>query len=219
MTRTFTKKYPSKKSSHKQWRRRGANAGSMAYAAYTGVRQLRMLVNAEKKFHDKVYSSTITNAGSIVNLCEIAQGDGNTTRDGVSVLCNSLYIKCNTIMNITANTSILRYMVIKDKQQIADTAPAVLDVLETASVLSPLQKLNVGRFSVLSDKTVSVLENGRQQTGVQKLYIRTPGHHIRWNGTASTDIQKGGLYLLIISDQSAAYPTFQYNARLSYYDN
>ena len=43
--------------------------------------------------------------------------------------------------------------------------------------------------------------------------------HIRYNGTADTDIQKGGLYILFISDQASDYPTCDYQTRLGYHDN
>ena len=53
-------------------------------------------------------------------------------------------------------------------------------------------------------------------------YYKNFRHHIRYNGVDATDIQKGGLYLLInssetiISDQP---PRIDYNIRLGYHDN
>lgn len=212
----------SKKSSYgrRRWKRRGAAAGSMAYTAMQGVRRLRQLVNAEKKNHDySVTNTDVVSSGAVHRWHDMSMGDSNFTRDGLSVLCHSIFLRFCVKMNITANSSSVRLIIFKDTQQIADTSPAVLDILETATVLSPLNRNTVGRFSILKDITLNVVENGKQSTGVRKQYIRTPGHHIRYNGATGLDIQRGGIYFLLISDQISAYPTIDYHMRLSYYDN
>lgn len=44
-------------------------------------------------------------------------------------------------------------------------------------------------------------------------------HHIRYNGSASSDIQKGGIYMMVLSNEATNGSSFTYNLRLGYYDN
>ncbi|WP_445779126.1 hypothetical protein, partial [Shewanella sp.] len=44
-------------------------------------------------------------------------------------------------------------------------------------------------------------------------------HHVKWNGTTASEIKKGGMYMLLLSDEATNTPTCVYNTRLSYYDN
>jgi len=43
--------------------------------------------------------------------------------------------------------------------------------------------------------------------------------HAGYNGTSSCDIQKGSIYLLLVSDKATNTPTFAFNTRMMYIDN
>lgn len=188
----------------------------LAYKAYRGVRYIRGLVNSEKKHHDVTWTPTVNTTGTTRSLTSIAQGDGISTRDGNSILVKSLYFRMSSQLNSGATASFVRFIVFQDKQQVADTTPGVTDVLETADYLSHLNRANLGRFKILRDVTYGLDGNTVVRVFKRYIYLNT---HIRYNGTASTDIQKNGLHVLAISNEATNVPTVDFNFSISYHDN
>lgn len=79
---------------------------------------------------------------------------------------------------------------------------------------------NVGRFQILASKCVS-LQAGSNISIPYSVDLPL-NHHIRFNGATATDLQKGGLFVVALSDLSvgsANKPTFFGWTRLTYYDN
>ena len=199
------------------WMRYGAKAGGLAYKAYKGFQYLRGLINVE---HQKVDFTVVNGAQSttptITHVTAIAVGDAEGSRTGNSILAKYIYLKGSLLLNTSANATKIRFVLLRDKQQIADTAPSYTDVYEAANTLSFLNKLTVGRFDILWDKNYDLDANNPQ--ALMDKYIRL-NSHVRYNGTASTDQQKGALYCMVISDQATNTPTLSIAARLMYIDN
>ena len=145
----------------------------------------------------------------------ITKGEAGV-RTGNSLLTKGLVCRFNGVANGSATATLLRMLIIQDNQQIADTDPTIATLLES-DVMSGLAIGALGRYKVLMDKTVCLDNVSKKQFTTTK-FIRL-NHHIRFNGSASTDIQKGGLYLVLLSDEAANTPTCVYNTRLSFYDN
>lgn len=124
----------------------------------------------------------------------------------------------------------VRIMIVQDKQQIGDTTPALSDII-AASVssdlpaISPQTVLQQKRFKILYDKLkfCEISKNFHVFSKVVKLK-----RDAIYNGTASTDIQKNGIYLVAYYNdygipQTAATsinegPRFMYWSRLEYTD-
>lgn len=202
--------------SQKPWYKKKYNAMEIAGKALSGVRHLKGLVNAEKMKIDAVESATINTTGGVYQLSPIPQGDTDGSRHGNSVYARSIFGRLGLVKALAADTTFVRFMIFIDNQQTADTTPTLTDVLESASVFAPLNNLTVGRYSIKYDKLISM--SALHDATHRKIFIPLK-HHIRYNGTASTDIQKGGIYALVISDQPTNVPSFTYNLRLNYYDN
>lgn len=188
-----------------------------AYSAYRGVRYLKGLVNSE------LFKLTLTSSitpdsatGSYVHLTYIPQGDDDNTRSGNSIFLRYIFARCTYVQNASATNTFIRQMLICDTQQVADTAPSISGILQSVDVLAPLNADNVGRYKVLSD-TLIVLNSNTPST-FRKLK-KSMRHHVRYNGTAATDIQKGGIYVFWLSNQATNTPTVNYNFRMSYHDN
>lgn len=197
------------------------SAYKLAKQAYSQIKYLKSLINVEKKKFDlELTSSAISNSGQIYSLCAIAQGDTDQTRNGNSILCQHVSMR-GRLLQSNSITTTLRLMLFMDTQQISDTAPIVSDVLDTTFsnyFQAPLNNLTVGRFKILWDKQLN--SNPGQSAMVQfKHFQRLTGHHVRFNGTAAGDSQKGTLYLLAISDQPTLTPTLDFASRLTFTDN
>lgn len=187
------------------------------------IKDIQGMINAEKQKVDvSISTSTISSTPAVTHLTAIATGDSEGSRTANSILCKYLYINGTVQIHTSANFSRVRMVVVRDKQQVGDTAPAYLDVFESAPSGSGTQaflnKATVGRFDILWDR-LCVLDAQNPQVAVSHMIPLKS--HVRYNGTASTDVQKGGLYCMLVSDITAGgnVPTVYLQARLAYYDN
>lgn len=206
------------------WYRKKYSVAQMASKAIKGVSYLKGLVNAELHKHEVARSTTsVFNGGALYPLNAISQGDADDQRTGNSIFVR--YVNITGVVSHGTDTVIhkTRVMLVRDKQQVGDTAPSPGDVLEdVGNNLSPFSKLNsqsAGRFDVLYSKLFITYPDRAGIPFNIKLNMRS---HIRYNGAASGDIQKNGLYIVVIGDYASPYATaqsVQFLGRVSYYDN
>lgn len=200
-----------------------ASAWKTAKWAANAAWKLKGLVNSEMlKFDTNEVGTIVTTSGTYQShLTAIAIGDTDTTRTGNSIFVRAVNIKGRVVYNATAGVAptFLRLMVVIDTQQVGDTLPSIGSVIDTASGGYQAHMLNttVGRFKVLYSK---ILVNDSIQRTVVPFELNFPmRHHVRYNGSNSTDIQKGGIYVLAISSEATNGPKLIWNARVSYHDN
>lgn len=198
------------------WWKRKYSVGDLAHTAWRGVRYLKGLVNSETFKFDTSTTVNPSSTGAVVHLTAIAQGDGDSDRNGNSVFSRSLYIRGIMTKNASATTTFLRVLIVRDNQQVGDGTPGVTDILESAANTAPLNSNTVGRFTVLWDRIFALDSDKLTDQFVRFIPMR---YHIRYNGSAGTDIQKGGLYLVHLSDQATNTPSLNFHARVGYHDN
>jgi len=199
------------------WYDKKYSAKDIAMKALKNTQYLKGLVNSEMFHRDYTEAGTnITNTGYIRHITALTEGSGPYDRTGNSVLLRSLYKRIRITKHPSPLTTVVRMIFFIDTQQISDTTPAVADVLTNVGVDSPLTLNNYGRFKILLSKTITLTTNSPifHSEKFDKMY-----HHIRFNGTVNTDIQKGGVYMLLLSDQPAAYPVLDSHIRIGYRDN
>lgn len=204
-----------------QWYNKKYSVAQAASAALKGVNYIRGLVNSEMfKYDQSATSGTISNTGAIINLVGLAQGDSEDQRTGNSIYVRHINASGMLAINASGVATSVRVMLVIDKQQLGDTTPSVADILEdTGTAVAPYSKLNaltVGRFSVLSSRVYML---NADRPSVSWFVKRSMRHHVRYNGPANTDIQRGGLYLVVISNEGTNTPSWTRNIRTSYHDN
>lgn len=217
MPRNYSRRSRRRSTRRTPWYRKKYDAMSLAAKAAKGVWYLKGLVNSELLKSDSASSTTISNTGSIIRLVDIAQGDGEGQRTGNSILVRGINLKLAFNQNASATDTLYRIIIFKDTQQIADTSPAITDLLATASTLAPLNASTVGRFKIMKNwffHTSNASDTVRNISWYMNMRM-----HMRYNGSASTDYQKNGIYLLVLSDQATNTPTVYYNKRVTYHDN
>lgn len=200
-----------------QWLDRKYSVRDVASAAWKGVQYIKTLINSETHKLDTAISTTVSSTGAITHVSAIGQGDGLTQRTGNSVLCSYVAYKVRYAKHASATSSVVRCMILRDNQQVADTAPAVGDILDTGNVVAFYSAINAGRFQILSDR-VHVMDAGCG-IGVYASESITLNKHIRFNGSATTDIQKGGLYILLISNEATNVADVGMTVRIGWHDN
>lgn len=219
MPRFRRRRYGRRRRGAKPWYKRRYSAIQLASKAYRAARYLKTMVNAEKKKYDASTTLSVANAGaSYAHLNAIAQGDGNGSRDGNSILMHSLSARFTVKQHASATMSQVRIILLQDSQQVGDTTPGWSTIFNDTDVNAFLHaQTGVGRFTILASRIVSLQSNGKQ---VQNLSLNLRlNKHARFNGTAATDIQKNGIYLFAISDEATNTPTVEYHTRLNFYDN
>lgn len=192
------------------------SATFLAQKAIKGVAALKGIINSELKKVDVTATTTPTTTGTVIHLTGTAQGDTIGTRNGNSVLLKYISFKGLLSWNASANSSFLTMYIVKDIQQVGDTTPAVTDFLDTSyGSLGVLNTAYPGRFKILLKK--KYVQDAKKPISVD-LFIKTD-YHLKYNGTAASDIQKNGTYLVLISNEATNTPSIQWMARAAYYDN
>ena len=188
------------------WYNRKYSTYELADKAAKGVWYLKGLVNSEMNTAiSSNNSQSITSTGYTSHLTGVATGDDNNQRTGMSIFARSLFGRLSFVHNSAGNAvQHIRVMIVKDKQQVSDTNPAIGDLLNSIDPWSPLDTDDKGRFQVLYDRFISVTT---EKPSINLKVLRKMRQHIRYNGGATTDIQKNGLYLMMVSSTTANHPT------------
>lgn len=195
---------------------RSPNVRNLALTAYKGVKYIRSLVNSEVYKYDISNQLTFNTTPGVVHLTGIAQGDTLATRTGNSILCKGVYLRLLFSKHASATFTQIRVVLVRDNQQISDTSPSYTDVFDASSTFGRVNPNTAGRFSILYDKMI-VLSSQRDFS--QQVIYRKMLKHIKYNGTADTDIQKGGLYLMYLTNEATNVPSLTYTSRVYYHDN
>lgn len=218
--RTYKKRY-TKKKTQPSWYNRKYSPLQIAQQALAGVKAIRGIINSEKHLCDigSVFSGQVTNSVSTLssNLTAVSVGDLNSNRTGLSILAKSVQVKGYFLYASGTTGTRITMMLVRDEQQISDTVPIWSDI-HFADINGFLNPNSIGRFTILKKQTFE------QDNAVNEIHVDMYcplDHHVRYNGTASTDIQRGGVYLVMISNKVAGVtaPTAALNSRLTFYDN
>lgn len=207
-------------SSSGAWYNKKYSTLQIAKAAWKGVKYIKGLVNSEVyKFDNTISSTTGSDSPFVSHLTDIAQGDGDAARTGNSLYVRSVSSHLTISQNASATFTRMTVWLIQDTQQVGDTNPAYADIFETASPDTFLNTDTVGRFTILWRRSYCMSAAATEQFQIN---ISKPLRlHVRYNGTASSDVQRNGLYLVAISDNLVATnpPSIQGQIRVSYHDN
>lgn len=165
-------------------------------------------------------TGTWTTAGRIL-LNPLQQGTTAETRIGRKITLKDVLIR----MFITRHSSdtkgaFYRIVVFYDRKP-AGAAPSATTIFDVDTILSPLNRGNAGRFSILFDETVEMDEQTDFKT--RKIYIpltRTPvTDYGLGNAGTIADISKGALYLWVNGEGlDTADSSYTYNSRVKYTD-
>lgn len=210
----------SKKNRSMPWYRRKFSPMEIASKAYSGVKYLKGLINTEKHYFDAGTTSTIDSTGAAVLLNGMAAGDDVNNRQGNSILAKTLYFQ-GYVRRDESNATVvngIRLLIVKDLEG-TGTAPTITDILNSASVVAPLNVDHLPRYQVLVDVR-DVLIKDQTDGFMIKKFLRIDDH-LKYTGTGATDVYKNALYLILYGDIAAASnpPLLQWTSRLGYYDN
>lgn len=200
------------------WLSKGRNALSIASQALTMAMAIKRLMNVEHKFTQVSVSESVASAGTIHFLTGIAQGVTQNQRTGNKVKANDIYVRGYLRINGT-NNAFVRIVLVNDKSS-QGTVPVITDILEAATVNSPLNIENCpSRFKILYDKVQNVESSLKQQQFV-KIYRRL-NYHSTFGGTDATQAsaENGHLYIFALTNVGSTFPSWDFSTKYNYIDN
>lgn len=168
----------------------------------------------EKKYSNNQQTTTVPTSLQVNISCNlIAQGTSSSQRVGNKISIKSILLRY--IAYVSGNTDdygLLRIIVVKDLNQVADTYPPTSVVLEDpTNFTSPYAKSSSPkRIKVLYDKVIDLNATGiaynSNTTGTivynpcrhKEVYI-FPKCNVYFNGSANTDVQKNGIWIYTMS--------------------
>lgn len=176
------------------------------------------LINVEtKRAHTQLSSTTVTQAGSILLMTGVAQGQTDQTRIGDSVL--GKYLTLSGRVDYTAANSLVRIMAVVDLNDPAGSAPTIAQILESGysgNVHAIKNYDNAGRFRVLWDKLVYV--DADDSVRAFKWYKRMDWH-THYYSTDADHVCESNVYLLWYGSASTNQPAIRGEIIYAFIDN
>lgn len=200
----------------------------------TQVKALQKFANRfkpEKKFLETSLALTdiVDATGGIVNLVTVAEGASENERIGHVV--NVSDIKVNVVYSAAATVTVgansfVRFALVVDKEQVADTNPTTANVFSNADpsafptsqflerfrilYLSPVLS---GRMMILDTDTAGIPTRSNMQE-----YTWSGNVKVQFNGSAGTDIEKNGIYFCVLLSGFSSTLDTTGTARVGYTD-
>lgn len=180
-------------------------------------RIVKNLVPEQKYVDVSVSAAQIpANTGTVVHLTAVAQGDTQATRTGnvINVTSVSILGQWTRASDTAVNPNgLYQVALVVDKEQTSDTSPTGDTIFQAANPLSAFPQLNhLERFRIIwmsqifdatklvtdSDEVVGATSKVPTQTNFYKKFW-TGNIKVAYNGSASTDIEKNGIYIVYLS--------------------
>lgn len=176
-------------------------------------------INSELKYVDNTFSGNQNTTYALSCLTNVAEGDTQSNRTGISQLNHSLHMRLNLTMNTVATSTYFRVILLVWNENVQETAPSSAKILENNSVyFSPYNVENSKQYSIIKDKTYPLATGGPSSIS-ENWNIKLSPLHSKYTSTGSTSQSTGHVYLMLVSDQSTNTPSYQIYTRIRYYDN
>jgi hypothetical protein len=198
------------------------DAWSLAKRTAVGLNEIRKLINIEEKYFDASGAGAIDYNGLVTCMSQMVQGLDFANRIGDSIRLQHITLRATWSTNATPLSTTVRCLIFRDLAQ-AGTIPTVANVLAVVGGTHITDcmhtALNLQRFSILYDETLSVSSVGDSQGF--SFYDEAHNGHIRYLGTAAAAASNGlgSLYCLLCSDRIADLPNVSWTSRITYTDD
>jgi len=163
-----------------------------------------------------------------------AVGDTSITRDGAQITLNKLHIRMRVLANaLQAEPSILRVVLLQAKERYVPSNTAVIgtvtNLFESANTNDAVHSMfgwtNRIHYRILKDFKVAIQSTGTSGgAALSEKVLKISYKFKQFNkamrfDASTTTAQKNQVYLCVISTSGVNYPTIEYAARTTFYDN
>jgi hypothetical protein len=185
------------------------------------VSVIKDMINVESKMIDTSVANTISNSGvTVYPLTLVAQGLTDITRNGNSILSQSIAAKVTFTINASATNTLVRWVLFMDKDNAKGTVPTLTDLYDTLGVNSFINKNNSDRFVTIQTGLVE-LNAGAGLAQTINIYKKLERFHVKYDGTDASQgaAAENHLYLGFLSNEATNLPSSVGNVRYRFYDN
>ena len=185
------------------------------------VRFFKSVLNVEKMSYDENVGSQLSVAnnvgdtGEFVCITNMASGDTETGRTGMSLLAKSIQLIGDLHIDASATSSTVRMIMFVDRSHHGIT-PTSAELLESDSTLSFKNNRTRTRFQILLDKRYH-LDDAHPQIDIKE-FVKL-NFHMKYDGTTVQDTYHNPVYIYLISDEGTNKPELALLSRFRYYDN
>lgn len=207
--------------------------GSLKSQVKSLQRYVKKLAPEVKNADISINASNVTNTGNVIHISAIAQGSNVSNRIGDSINVTRIDFGVEISKSTDApgpiTAGVVRFAIVQDKQQVPDTAPAAVDIWTSANPLTAFPNvaqqdrfrvlymspvMSIPRMSLDTDTNVGIPTANNWVTGSVTCNIT-----VEYNGTASTDQQKNGLYFVTLTDDAVGTMDTSGSLRISFTDS
>ncbi len=181
---------------------------------------IKQHLNSTRELKQYANTSLANNAnpGFVTLLSNITGGTNVSNRDGWQVNAMELRMRLSLQLNGAASVDLIRVLIVSDSMNL-NSAPSVLDVLDSASVYSAR---NYGadianRFKFYHDKLYSLSSQGSSKENAVNLTFKLGGRPISYWNTTGTG--KNNLYVVVLGDSAANPALVSFGWAVRYYDS
>lgn len=179
-----------------------------------------MLTLGEKKYFTASISTlSVTDTAAIFDLCNIAQGGGDSERNGDQLTLRSFEMRYDVVFPLVTpdGTNLLRVIVFQWHPNSTPTAATLLISSVTQPWNSPYAHDSRFQFKILYDKTVKISLNG-PAVASERCFIKSINKRkVQYNSGGNVGTEK--LYLLVVSNSAAVgHPIFDCVYKTNYSD-
>lgn len=203
------------------------------------VLYLKGLINSEPKNHLAIVDNNVNWSGVVISLCDVPQGDGSINRDGDRVLPRYLgiHMTCNRTATCTTVHQQLRVIIFRfwgESANAVGALPAVADIIDhTGSIYAPRSFLDQAITGPRGDRQrrIEVLRNYYTSLSPDKTYIdiqeniemngktQNRKEHLEYFDNTTNPPTSGGVFVLIVTDNTLSEAAYHLTSKLTYYDN
>jgi len=210
---------PYKRTKKTTYRRRPAKSGYVRKVARTEARKAVMKTVETKIFDTSQTAQAIDYTSGYVTSVTNGMIRGTSEDDYIGDSIKPVGISIRAQFTRSDATQMFRFIIIQNK---AGGIPLLSTLLQSVSnvtaPLSPLDKDFSHTYAVLVDRLIS-MDSLRGTTTVRNFKINSNKLRGLWYNDSLGSIQKGGIYICVISDSAAAsHPVLDYRCRFYYKD-
>jgi len=155
----------------------------------------------ELKYQDTAFNTDATSTGAIISLSNVAAGDTALTRDGNKIAVRSFELRVRLEAEATTQNSVIRFLLVRDKNSNNAAIASIASVLDSASPESLRLIANLSRYDILMDKTITLNQTsgtgGAVQKGFLKKYIKVRDNQVTSFADGASGVPITNSYSLI----------------------
>ena len=188
--------------------------------ATKALKLARQSLNSDLRFVRSIFPTAPDATPSVTNLTAMAQGDADSTRDGLIVVLKSIRLQGIIDQNASASGSNVRILIAIDRLNIG-TLPVIGDLIASAADFFGNDLVDAKfdsrkRFRVLYDRNFNMSDTGNHRVNIP-FWSKKLSTKVVYSGTASTDEGPGQVIMFMSSNEATNTPGVDGSVVIEYY--